>query len=107
MASNAFFVYLRDPDGHRVELYTSDYLTVDPDFEPIRWDINDARRQQLWGGIAPQCWFSEGSSMEAFEGGWMRMKNRNCAACPLTSAERITFAGLNSSFFSGRWPHII
>jgi hypothetical protein len=29
--SNAFYVYLRDPDGHRVELYTSDYFTGDPD----------------------------------------------------------------------------
>src|SRR5580704_8533042 len=25
--SNAFFLYVRDPDGHRVELFTSDYLT--------------------------------------------------------------------------------
>jgi catechol 2,3-dioxygenase len=28
--SNAFFLYIRDPDGHRIELFTSDYLTVDP-----------------------------------------------------------------------------
>ena len=28
--SNAFYVYLRDPDGHRVEIYTSDYFTGDP-----------------------------------------------------------------------------
>ena len=32
--SNAFFVYLRDPDGHRVELYASDYYTGDPDLRP-------------------------------------------------------------------------
>ena len=37
--SNAFFLYVRDPDGHRVELFTSDYLTVDPDLEPIRWSL--------------------------------------------------------------------
>ena len=37
--SNAFFLYIRDPDGHRVELFTSDYLTVDPDHEPIRWSL--------------------------------------------------------------------
>ncbi len=40
--SNAFFLYIRDPDGHRVELFTSDYLTVDPDFEPLRWALQDA-----------------------------------------------------------------
>src|SRR5882757_1598108 len=28
--SNAFYLYLRDPDGHRVEIYTSDYYTGDP-----------------------------------------------------------------------------
>ena len=59
--SNALFLYLRDPDGHRTEYYSSDYLTVDPDFEPIRWSLDDSRRQQLWGGIAPKSWFTEGS----------------------------------------------
>ena len=29
--SNAFYLYLRDPDGHRVEIYTQDYYTGDPD----------------------------------------------------------------------------
>ena len=28
--SNAFFLYVRDPDGHRLELYTSDYFTGRP-----------------------------------------------------------------------------
>ena len=59
--SNAFFLYVRDPDGHRTELYTSDYLTVDPDFEPIRWSLRDPRRQTLWGTPAPRSWFEEGS----------------------------------------------
>jgi catechol 2,3-dioxygenase len=68
--SNAFFVYILDPDGHRIEFYTSDYLTVDPDFEPIRWDLNDPARQQLWGGLAPKSWFTEGSLVERFEGGF-------------------------------------
>ncbi len=59
--SNAFFLYVRDPDGHRIEIYTSDYLTVDPDFEPIHWDLHDPQRQTLWGHPAPQSWFEEGS----------------------------------------------
>ncbi|MCD7036060.1 3,4-dihydroxyphenylacetate 2,3-dioxygenase [Metabacillus sp. GX 13764] len=61
--SNAFFLYLRDPDGHRIELYNGDYLTIDPDFEPIRWDINDKRRQTFWGAEAPDCWFAEASTV--------------------------------------------
>lgn len=61
--SNAFFLYLRDPDGHRIELYNGDYLTSDPDFKPIRWDINDPMRQTFWGHEAPECWFNEASSV--------------------------------------------
>lgn len=59
--SNAFFLYIRDPDGHRVEIYCSDYQTVDPDHEPIRWDLKDPQRQTLWGAPAPRSWFEEGS----------------------------------------------
>jgi len=60
--SNAFFLYIRDPDGHRIELFTSDYLTVDPDLEPIRWSLGDPQRQTLWGQPAPKSWFEEGST---------------------------------------------
>ena len=59
--SNAFFLYIRDPDGHRIELYCSDYLTVDPDHEPIRWDLRYPQRQTLWGAPAPRSWFEEGT----------------------------------------------
>jgi catechol 2,3-dioxygenase len=59
--SNAFFLYVRDPDGHRIEIYCSDYQTVDPDHEPIRWDLKDPQRQTLWGAAAPKSWFEEGS----------------------------------------------
>jgi len=80
--SNALFLYLRDPDGHRIETYTSDYMTVDPDFEPIRWDIHDPRRQQLWGGIAPKSWFLEGSRVEAFDGGWAAQVDTELTGLP-------------------------
>lgn len=59
--SNAFFLYIRDPDGHRIEIYCSDYQTLDPDHEPIRWDLKDPQRQTLWGAPAPRSWFEEGS----------------------------------------------
>lgn len=67
--SNAFFLYVRDPDGHRIEIYCSDYQTVDPDLEPIRWDLKDPQRQTLWGAPAPRSWFEEGS---VFEGAALR-----------------------------------
>jgi catechol 2,3-dioxygenase len=62
--SNAFFLYVRDPDGHRIEFYCSDYQTVDPDLEPIRWDLKDPQRQTLWGAPAPRSWFEEGTLFE-------------------------------------------
>ncbi|MBW8640090.1 3,4-dihydroxyphenylacetate 2,3-dioxygenase [Hoeflea sp. WL0058] len=65
--SNAFFLYVRDPDGHRVELYCSDYQTVDPDLEPIKWDLTDPQRQTLWGAPAPRSWFEQGSTFVGSE----------------------------------------
>lgn len=63
--SNAFFVYLRDPDGNRIELYTGDYLIADPDWQPIRWRINDPRRATFWGHVPPRSWFEEASLVES------------------------------------------
>ncbi len=57
--SNAFFLYLRDPDGNRLELYTGDYLSADPDWVPIKWKLNDPQRQTFWGAPAPESWFNE------------------------------------------------
>ena len=59
--SNAFFVYLRDPDGHRIELYACDYYTGDPDLEPLRWSVNDVRCRSFWGTRAPDSWYDESS----------------------------------------------
>ncbi|MBM7633170.1 3,4-dihydroxyphenylacetate 2,3-dioxygenase [Geomicrobium sediminis] len=66
--SNAFFLYLRDPDGHRIELYNGDYLTSDPDFKPIRWDLDDPRRATFWGHEAPDSWFEEASHFLTLQG---------------------------------------
>jgi 3,4-dihydroxyphenylacetate 2,3-dioxygenase len=62
--SNALFVYVRDPDGNRIELYANDYLTADPDAEPIRWVLEDPRRQTFWGHFAPASWFEEAILMQ-------------------------------------------
>ncbi|MFF2486161.1 3,4-dihydroxyphenylacetate 2,3-dioxygenase [Microbacterium sp. NPDC058062] len=59
--SNALFLYLRDPDQHRVELFTTHYQFIDLEDEPIRWDISDPRRAQLWGMPASNRWFFEAS----------------------------------------------
>ncbi|MCP4315915.1 MAG: 3,4-dihydroxyphenylacetate 2,3-dioxygenase [Hyphomicrobiales bacterium] len=64
---NAFFIYFRDPDGHRIEIFTSHYNVIDVDHQPKRWDLSDTRRSQLWGFPAPKKWFFEASEFEGVE----------------------------------------
>jgi 3,4-dihydroxyphenylacetate 2,3-dioxygenase len=67
--SNAFFLYLRDPDGNRIEIYTGDYLITDWDMPPVRWSINDPRRATFWGHIPPKSWFEEAALVEDIQSG--------------------------------------
>ncbi len=55
--SNAFYLYLRDDDGHRIELYTTDYFTGDPGHQPIRWDVHDERRRDFWSNPVVPSWY--------------------------------------------------
>lgn len=61
--SNAFYVYLRDPDGHRMEIYTSDYYTGDPDHPTYRWDVTDDRRRDFWGNAVIPSWYTEATTV--------------------------------------------
>ena len=62
--SNAFFLYLRDFDNNRIEIFTADYIIPDPDFEPIKWKLSDPRRATFWGHLPPKSWFEEASLVE-------------------------------------------
>lgn len=66
--SNAFYVYLRDPDGHRVEIYTSDYYTGDPDHETLRWSVDDPRRRDFYGNEVIPSWYTEASPVLDLDG---------------------------------------
>ena len=73
--SNAFFLYLRDPDGNRLELYTGDYLSADPDWVPIKWKLNDPQRQTFWGAKTPESWFNEAMLVKSPKsGGFQSLK---------------------------------
>src|SRR5580693_4180394 len=62
MATSGYLANMeRGPGRHGIELFTSDYLTVDPDHAPIRWSLTDPQRQTLWGHPAPASWFEQGS----------------------------------------------
>ncbi len=67
--SNAFFLYLRDPDGNRIELYTNDYMIPDPNAEPICWTLSDPRRATFWGHKPPRSWFDEAARVEDIQTG--------------------------------------
>jgi len=57
----ALFVYIRDPDGHRIELFNSHYQTIDIEDEPMRWDAGGERFNRIWGLPAQRKWFAEAS----------------------------------------------
>ncbi|HKN53093.1 MAG TPA: 3,4-dihydroxyphenylacetate 2,3-dioxygenase [Amycolatopsis sp.] len=66
--SNAFYLYLRDPDGHRIEIYTSDYYTGDPDNPIVRWSVDDKRRRDFWGHAVVPSWYTEASLVLDLDG---------------------------------------
>ena len=59
--SNAFYLYILDPDGHRVEIYTQDYWTGDPDNPLVTWDVHDNQRRDWWGNPVVPSWYTEAS----------------------------------------------
>lgn len=62
--SGVLFVYLRDPDGHRVEVFTSHYQTIDIELKPIRWDAAALSTSVHWGLPAPARWYFEATNFE-------------------------------------------
>jgi catechol 2,3-dioxygenase len=57
----ARYVYLRDPDGHRIELFNNHYQTIDMEDEPIRWEASRLNRMGSWGPGPSASWLNEAS----------------------------------------------
>ncbi|MDO5697576.1 MAG: 3,4-dihydroxyphenylacetate 2,3-dioxygenase [Dermatophilus congolensis] len=66
--SNAFYLYVRDPDGHRSEVYTTDYYTGDPDNPTIEWDVHDNQRRDWWGSPVVTSWYAEATPVLDLDG---------------------------------------
>ncbi|MDO5712435.1 MAG: VOC family protein, partial [Micrococcales bacterium] len=66
--SNAFYLYLRDPDGHRFEVYTQDYYTGDPDNPVVTWDVHDNQRRDWWGNPVVPSWYTDASLVLDLDG---------------------------------------
>jgi catechol 2,3-dioxygenase len=53
----ARFLYVRDPDGHRVEMFPTHYQTIDIEDEPLRWEVPNF---QIGGWqTPPKSWLEE------------------------------------------------
>ncbi|MFL0565601.1 3,4-dihydroxyphenylacetate 2,3-dioxygenase [Microbacterium sp. 179-I 1D1 NHS] len=74
--SNAFYLYLRDPDGHRVEIYTQDYYTGDPDNPVVTWDVHDNQRRDFWGNPVVPSWYTEASLVLDLDGNPQPVRTR-------------------------------
>jgi catechol 2,3-dioxygenase len=74
--SNAFYLYLRDPDGHRVEVYTTDYFTGDPGHQALRWNVNDPRRRDFWAAPVVPRWYEEASRVLDLRGNLQPLRDR-------------------------------
>ncbi len=66
--STAFYLDLRAPDGHRVEIYTQDYYTGDPDNPVVTWDVHDNQRRDWWGNPVVPSWYTEASLVLDLDG---------------------------------------
>ncbi|MEL4152236.1 3,4-dihydroxyphenylacetate 2,3-dioxygenase [Corynebacterium bovis] len=74
--SNAFYLYLRDPDGHRVEIYTQDYYTGDPDNPRVTWDVHDNQRRDWWGTPVVPSWYTDASRVLDLDGNLVPLVTR-------------------------------
>jgi catechol 2,3-dioxygenase len=51
--SQGFYLYTYEPGGNRVEIYSSSYLVMAPDWEPVTWDEEERGTGVYWGGELP------------------------------------------------------
>lgn len=56
--TQAFFIYVFEPGGNRVELFAGGYQIHGPDWQPVIWDGADIEKAIVWyGGELPPSFF--------------------------------------------------
>ncbi|MFC0407750.1 VOC family protein [Roseomonas elaeocarpi] len=66
---NGVFAYLRDPDGHRIELGLPPMQYMDAEERANTWDSNQGQALIPWGALPPQRWREEASSFAGVDAG--------------------------------------
>ncbi|HYZ54733.1 MAG TPA: VOC family protein [Streptosporangiaceae bacterium] len=61
------FLYLRDPDGHRIELLSHPYQFIDEEEEPFGWAADDGRAVNLYGPPPSLGWYNEATTFTGVE----------------------------------------
>ncbi len=59
--SQAFYLYLYEPGGNRVEIYSGGYLVFAPDWQPIIWRKAERGRGVYWGATLPESFKKYGT----------------------------------------------
>ena len=59
--TNGLFLYLYEPGGNRLELFTGGYLIFAPDWRPVTWTEEDRDLRVWWGGELPESFFTYGT----------------------------------------------
>ncbi|MEQ8697278.1 MAG: VOC family protein [Bauldia litoralis] len=56
--SQAFYLYSYEPGGNRVEIYTSGFFVLAPDFEPVVWNEEERGTGVYWGAALPESFLT-------------------------------------------------
>ncbi len=51
--SQGFYLYTYEPGGNRVEIYSSSFLVMAPDWEPVTWNEQERGTGTYWGAKLP------------------------------------------------------
>ena len=62
---HSYYLYVRDPDGHRTELLLPGIQVIDIDDEPVRCLVQANANSNLWGLPAPRSWVEEATNFAA------------------------------------------
>jgi catechol 2,3-dioxygenase len=55
------FLYLRDPDGHRIELLSPPYQFIDEEEQPVGWEAHNPNVPMLFGPPPSAAWLAQAS----------------------------------------------
>ena len=59
--TQGFFLYVFEPGGNRVEVFSGGYLIFSPDHEPVTWTQEERAKGQAWGLQLPETFHTYGT----------------------------------------------